>query len=237
MNKMAKLYLLSALLFLIFSNRIKAQDFLQTKYSINDIKKQRENFKNEKVRSIIVKDGYSEKIYEVNTEGKILFEKGNSDSDNPYTIIYNYDNNGNLINFTGPFAHEFYEYDKKGNVIEVSLDLYTHDFVYDGENRLIKMNSESEEGEVCPFDKINYSEFLIIEKTYPCCEGNYAMRYVYEHSDAEQLLKIINYTKNCSTGMEEINNTEEYFYSDTSKLPYKMIKESQEINFTYEYYN
>ncbi|MBK9334137.1 MAG: hypothetical protein IPM96_17445 [Ignavibacteria bacterium] len=99
------------------------------------------------------------------------------------------------------------------------------------------MNSESEEGEVCPFDKINYSEFLIIEKTYPCCEGNYAMRYAYEYSDAEQLLKIINYTKNCSTGIEELNNMEEYFYNGTSKLPYKMIKDSQEITFTYEYYN
>lgn len=214
-------------------NYLCAQDFLEVKYSINDINKQRDNFKGEKIKSVTVNTVYGEDEYIIDTEGKILNMK--EKSSNLTNVEYIYDLKGNLITVEYRLAPDELDYDINGNVIKLSGEENTRYHYFDSQNKLNNEKVESD-FESCSFDKIVYKDLLILEKTYPCCEGNYAMRYVYEYSDSEKLLKILNYTKNCSSGLEELTKTEEYFYKDNSKLPFKMIKDNQEINFTYEYY-
>lgn len=203
------------------------------KYSINDITKQRKNFKNEKIKSVTIKAPLEENEYEIDSGGKIISMKDKSSD--IVDVAYIYDAKENLITVNYRLAPVEYVYDTFGNVIKIVGEENTRYYYFDSQNKLIKEKAESD-FESCSFDNIVYKDLLTVEKIYPCREGNYAMRYVYEYSNSEQLLKILNYTKNCSTGIEELNNTEEYFYNDTSKLPFKMIKDNQVINFTYEYY-
>lgn len=227
------LFTIFIIIFIWLANNAAAQNFLEVKYSINDIKKQRDHFKNEKVKSVTVKTDYGEDVYSIDSEGKIINMK--EKSTDLTNVEYIYDLKGNLITVEYRLAPDELEYDKNGNVVKLSGEENTRYYYFDSQNKLIKEKAESD-FESCSFDNIDYKDLLIVEKIYPCCEGNYAMRYVYEYSNSEQLLKILNYTKNCSSGIEELNNTEEYFYDDNSKLPYKMIKNNQEINFAYEYY-
>jgi len=219
-----------------FTFEIKAQDFLEVKFSINDITKQKDNFKNGKIKSVSVSDKNNEKIFEIDNEGKIISES--TKGDYPVIILYKYDNN-NLIGFVS-IAHETFIYDKNGNVSSSNDDDAEYKYFYDSINRLIKQEVESNY-ESCPFEKIIYEDDLMIEKKYPCCEGNYAFRYVYEYLNSGKLHKVFQYSKNCSSGIEEIVDEEEYFYYEDSNLPYKMKswREGQnvsEINFEYEYY-
>jgi len=210
---------------------IKAQDFLEVKFSINDITKQRDNFKNEKVKSVSLKYVTSEKVYEIDNEGKIISES--TKGDYPVTILYLYDNH-NLIGFAS-IDHETFFYDKNGNISSSNNEDIEYKYFYDSQNRLIKQEIESD-FESCPFEKIIYEDDSIKEKIYPCCEGNYAFRYVYEYLKSGQLNKVFQFIKNCSSGIEETQNAEEYFYYEDSNLPYKMIKNSEETVFIYEYY-
>jgi len=231
---MDKKLVLFLLLVVLFSQKNAiSQDFLEVKYSINDIIRQRENFKNEKINFITAKTPFGESEYEIYPDGNIINMKDKTSG--VIDVSYIYDAKGNLVTVNYRLAPDELEYDKNGNVIKLSGEESTSYYYYDSQNKLINEKAESD-FESCSFDKIVYKDLLILEKTYPYCEGNYAMRYVYEYSDSEKLLKILNYTKNCSSGLEELTKTEEYFYKDNSKLPFKMIKDNQEINFTYEYY-
>lgn len=227
------LFTIFIIIFIWLVNNATAQNFLEVKYSINDIKKQRDHFKNEKVKSVTVKTDYGEDVFSIDSEGKIINMK--EKSSNLINVEYIYDLKGNLIKVEYRLAPDEFEYDINGNVIKLSGEENTRYYYYDSQNKLVKEKVESDI-ESCSFDNIVYKELLIVEKIYPCCEGNYAMIYVYEYSDSEQLLKLLSYTKNCSLGIEDLSTAEEYFYSGKSKLPYKMIKNNQEINFTYEYY-
>ena len=222
-----------------FTFEIKAQDFLEVKYSLNDINKQRENFKKEKVKSVTFTINNSEKIYKIDKDGKFISENGNSDS--PYEIIYEYSEN-NLTGFIGPFAHELFKYDIYGNVIEVSNEGFTNIFNYDDNFRRIHEEILSEEGEDCPFENIIYDGNKIIEIVgFSCCMG-FHDRTLFEYSEVGNLIKINTYTSRCDSDEEVVSAFEEYFYNTNSNLPYKMKswREGQkvsEINFEYEYYD
>ncbi|MFZ1322140.1 MAG: hypothetical protein WAT71_11350 [Ignavibacteria bacterium] len=114
---------------LIFTQHLAAQDFLQIKYSINDITKQRETFKNEKIKSVSIKDNYSEKVFEIDIEGKVISETGTGD--NSYSIIFNYNLNNNLTNFICPFAHQIFEHDNQLNVVKSLDEGYSNEFFHD----------------------------------------------------------------------------------------------------------
>jgi len=228
MNNKLLLIILSTLL---IQKSVMSQDFLEVKFSINDIIMQREDFKNEKVKSVSVSDKNNGKIFEIDNEGRIISES--TKGDYPVTIIYKYDNN-NLIGFVS-IAHETFIYDKNGNISSSNDEDSEYKYFYDSKNRIIKQEVESNY-ESCPFDKIIYKDDLMIEKIYPCCEGNYAFRYVYEYLNSGQLHKVFQFLKNCSSGVEETQNAEEYFYYEDSDLPYKMIKNSEETIFIYEYF-
>jgi len=218
---------------LIFTQHLAAQDFLQIKYSINDITKQRETIKNEKIKSVSIKDNYSEKVFEIDIEGKVISETGTGD--NSYSIIFNYDLNNNLTNFIGPFAHQIFEYDNQGNVIKSFDEGYSNEYFYDNDNLLVKMTSESPEGEISGIDKIIYAGNLVTE-TISSCEEGFIERKVYEYSNTGQLLRILTFSKHCFPEPEDLRETEEYYYKDNYNLPFKMTKGQYEINFTYEYY-
>lgn len=209
------------------------QDFLETKFSINDIKTQRENFAREKIKSVTVKTKHSEKVFDIDSEGKIISENGKGD--NPFTLTYNYQGQ-NLIGFTGPFAHSSFEYDKKGNVKILNEEQVSYKYFYDSQNRIVKQDVEAD-FETCPFDKTIYNGLFMTEKIYPCCEGNYAMRVVYEYSDKNNISKIISYSKNCTNKSEYISDIQEYFYEGDSVFPVKIMEnDTEETTLSYEYY-
>lgn len=227
------------IILVVYINHTNAQDFLEIKYSINDITRQREKFKNEKIKSVAVKTSYGENVYYIDVEGKIITIR--EKATDIINVSYSYDSKGNLVTVEYRLAPNSYEYDSKGNVIRKSGEENTYFFSYDSDNRLVKENVESNL-ESCPFEKTVYDGNLLIEKIYPCCEGFRIYRHVYEYSDSGNLLRISTYSKNCKPLVNDINNneeltqTEEYFYNDKSNLPYKMTKDSEEINFSYEYY-
>ena len=220
------------------SKPLSAQNFLKVKYSINDIKKQRENFKNEKVKYLTVQNSYGSSIYEIDSQGKILSFRDKSKSE--IDAGFNYDLKGNLVSIDYRLAPDEYEYDGNGNVMKKFGEESTENYFYDLQNKLVKEEVESE-SESYATEKLVYDELLLIEKVYPCSMGNYAFRYVYEYLNSGKLHKVFQYSKNCSSGIEEIVDEEEYFYYEDSNLPYKMKswREGQnvsEINFEYEYY-
>lgn len=232
---MIKIILLIVVTFIVQPRFLKGQDFLEVKYSINDIMTQRENFKNEKVRAVTVKNIYIEKIYKVDREGKLLSEEGKGD--NPYTKMYNYDMHNNLVNSSGTTFDEFYEYDEKGNVVKYTDGEIVYKYSYDADNRLITENGDESMIEYCAFEKIYYVGSLVKEIVYPCCEGNYSRTITYDYSQNEQLLMVISYLKNCNDGTETDRQVEQYFYKENSSLPYKMDNGDYETNFIYEYFD
>jgi len=229
-----KISILSLMVIVVFlSKPVSAQDFLEVKYSVNDIKKQRDNFMNEKVKSLTVQNSYGSSIYEIDSHGKILSFRDKSKSE--IDAGFNYDLKGNLISIDYRLASDEYEYDGSGNVIRKFGEESTENYYYDFQNKLAKEEVESD-FESYSIEKMVYDELLLIEKVYPCSKGNYAFRYVYEYLNSGQLHKVFQFLKNCSSGVEETQNAEEYFYYEDSDLPYKMIKNSEETIFIYEYF-
>ena len=78
---------------------------------------------------------------------------------------------------------------------------------------------------------------------FPCCErkkgseDNHEVYVEYNYSKDGKLIKLDYYLLSCSDNDRELFSFEEYFYKENSNFPYKMIQDSVEINFTYEYYN
>lgn len=156
---MSKYFFIYAIILLSFGCDIKAQNFLEVKYSINDIKKQRENFKNEKIKSISFKNSSREIKLELDSNGKFIEEievNGN------FYKRFNYSLD-NLISYNATAdMNTYYNFDLNGNVVREYDDVCcSNSFSYDSKNRLVSMDSESEEGEVCPFEKIIYEDLLI----------------------------------------------------------------------------
>ena len=148
---------------LIFTQHLAAQDFLQIKYSINDITKQRETFKNEKIKSVSIKDNYSEKVFEIDIEGKVISETGTGD--NSYSIIFNYDLNNNLTNFICPLAHQIFEHDNQGNVVKSFDEGYSNEFFYDRGTEINEKYSSFFEKDDLKAE-INYGETTYITITW-----------------------------------------------------------------------
>jgi len=216
--------------------KLKSQDFLEVKYSINDIKKQRENFKNEKVKSI----KFDNTIVEIDQSGKFIQQNTNGEFE--YYKTYNYTND-NLTSYNAPADMDtYFKYDSNGNVVEAADAGIIMIFYYDENNCRIREEIISEEGEDCPFENINYHGNKIIEIVgFSCCMG-FHDRTLFEYSEEGNLIKINTYISRCDSDEEVISTFEEYFYNTNSNLPYKMKswREGQnvsEINFEYEYYD
>ncbi|MBS1518023.1 MAG: hypothetical protein JSS91_08040 [Bacteroidetes bacterium] len=231
--KITILYLIVLVAF--FSKPLSAQDFLEVKYSIDEIKKQRENFKNEKVKSI----KFDNTIVEIDQSGKFIQQNTNGEFE--YYKIYNYTND-NLTSYNAPADMDtYFKYDSNGNVIEAADAGITMIFYYDENNCRIREEIISEEGEDCPFENIIYDGNKIIEIVgFSCCMG-FHDRTIFEYSEKGNIININTYTSRCDSDEEVISAFEEYFYNANSNLPYKMKswREGQdvsEINFEYEYY-
>lgn len=224
------------LLFFIFAHNCFSQDFLEVKFSINDIKLQRENFVKEKIKSVTVKDKYSERVFAIDEQGKILSETGKGD--NPYLITYSYKNE-NLTGFSGPFEHSTFEYDKNGNVKKSDSDEIIYYYYYNSQNNLIKEDATAEI-EVCPANKFKYDGNLKTIIEYPCCEGNIAQRCSFKYDSQNKLINVIWDEITCSDKKVHPVSSDEYFYNDNTVLPNKLIRlmrgETEEIFFTYENY-
>ena len=125
------LCLIVVLLFLTTSYSF-SQDFLEEKYSVNNIKKQRENFVKEKIKSVTVNNTSK---YDIDKEGKIV--KMKSEEFGHFEKIYNYSNN-NLISITAPADMDTdFKYDTNGNIVS-ALDAATSGtYFYDINNRFI----------------------------------------------------------------------------------------------------
>lgn len=213
-----------------------SQNFLEVKFSLNDINRQRENFVKEKVKSVTVKDKYSEKVYTVDTEGKIISESGKGES--PYVITYNYEN-GNLVSFNGPFEHAFFEYDSNGNVKISNSDEVIYKYYYDKQNRITKEETDAEI-ETCPANKYKYDGTLVVQINYPCCEGNIAQRCDLKYDAIKRLTSVYWDEINCSNKKESPFLSEEYYYNADSLFPFKLERltrgETEVLLFSYEYY-
>ena len=215
-----------------------SQDFLEVKYSVNDIKKQRENFVKEKIKSVTVNNTSK---YEIDKEGKIV--KMISEEFGHFEKIYNYSNN-NLISISAPADMDIeFKYDINGNIIEASDMAATGTYYYDINNRLIKTQifMEGEEGEGnCGPERISYKDNLVTEELYPCCMG-FLDRIVYEYFESSKIAKVTKYTKNCSSNMETVLGVEIYHYENDSMFPYKISSmfnnQSSERLIKYEYYD
>ena len=219
----------------VLAKQLSAQDFLEIKYSVNDIKKQRDNFKNEKVKSI----KFENTIIEIDRAGKLINQ--NTIREYEYYQRYNYTDE-NLTSYNAPADMDtYFRYDARGNVIEEADAAYTRIFYYDENDCRIREEIITEEGEVCPFENIIYDGNNIIEIVgFSCCMG-FHDRTLFEYSEKGDLKKINTYTSRCDSNEEVISAFEEYFYNANSNLPYKMKswREGQnvsEINFEYEYY-
>ena len=232
-----KISILSLMVIVVFlSKPVSAQDFLEVKYSVNDINKQRDNFKNEKVKSI----KFDNTIVEIDPSGKFIQQNTNGEFE--YYKTYNYSND-NLTSYNAPADMDtYFKYDARGNVIEEADAGYTRMFFYDENDCRIREEILSEEGEDCPFENIIYDGNKIIEIVgFSCCMGIHE-RTLFEYSEIGNLIKINTYTSRCDSDEEVISAFEEYFYNTVSHLPYKMKswREGQnvsEINFEYEYYD
>ena len=94
----------------VLAKQLSAQDFLEIKYSVNDIKKQRDNFKNEKVKSV----KFDNTIIEIDRAGKLI--NLNTIREYEYYQRYNYTDE-NLTSYNAPADMDtYFRYDARGNV-------------------------------------------------------------------------------------------------------------------------
>lgn len=236
-----KIIILAVWFLLLHLNGAYSQDFLETKYSINDINLQREKFRSQKIKAVII---YGSR-YNIDQDGKIT--ECVSEEDNQYYLKYSYKKN-NLISKTSSGGNETFKYDANGNVIYSFNGANSSTYFYDSNNKLLKVitEMESEEGEgTCGPDNVKYNGYHIIEEVYPCCMG-FNERTTYEYSENNTLLKKTHYENNCDVENEIVRNSEDYFYSRNSIFPSKIIttwwndgSQKYEVNDTiisYEYY-
>lgn len=242
---MKKILLL--LFFNVYVLNCFSQDFLEVKFSINDIKLQRDNFVKEKIKSVTVKDIYSEEMYLIDVDGKIISKTYKGEY--PHTVRYNY-HNDNLVGYSN-IDYNIYQYDRNGNIqsdydeggpVEGGWEEGDKfEYFYDAENRLERKKDKTDLGN-CVFEKINYVGILMREIIFPCCGSNDAKRTVYDYSNNDCLTTITEYSKNCSSNLQKevVYSTEQYFYEGNSKLPIKIIYKSEngtkETVLSYEYY-
>ena len=233
MNNKLLLIILSTLL---IQKSVMSQDFLEVKYSINDITTQRNNFRQEKIKAVIMKIDLDEIIYKIDEDGKIL--KKVKYSDPLMEVIYNYENLNLVTTYSPATGERNFKYDLNGNVTN-SIDASTSKtHFFDSKNRLLRFESEmeSEEGEgTVGADTINYTENLVIEEIFPVSIGFYD-RTTYEYSESNQLISKKIFSRHSTSDKEDLISNEKYLYIDNSILPFKMIIDNQEIIFVYEYH-
>ena len=220
-------------------------EFLEMKYSKNDIKRQRENFKKEKIKSVSFKKDSILYGYTFDTKGRF---KRESMDDSGWE--YKYEGDKLKTRYGSMEIDLDFSYDERGNIIEVCLcDAGSYSFYYfDSENKLIKTYHKYFDGikwttSKCYSSKIKYKNNRISSIMFLCCErkkgseDNYEMYVKYNYSKDGKLIKCNYYLLSCSDNERELFSFQEYFYKENSNFPYMMIQDSVEINFTYDYYN
>lgn len=223
-----------------------AQDYFEPKYSINEIKAQQSNFKNNKIKKIIVTDDeeYFSREYSVNNEGQITkvvhsYLRGVDKKPSIQNYSYNGSNLASIIDKNSSDNSYYFSYDSKGNIIKQNSSLSEINYYYDSENRLLKTEVIKSEYESCSIKNIIYEGNKIIEIISECCEGNISSitRFQYDNG---RLNSIERFGMNCSSGVENIYDKELYVYESDKTLPMKIVKEqegySSYLLINYEYY-
>ncbi|MBK9334140.1 MAG: hypothetical protein IPM96_17460 [Ignavibacteria bacterium] len=174
-------------------------EFLEMKYSKNDIKRQRENFKKGKIKSVSFKKDSILYKYTFDTKGRFLRE-----SEDDCGWEYKYDGDKVKTRYGCAEIDLDFSYDEKGNIIEVCLcdgGFYSF-YNFDSENRLIKTYHKHFDGikwttsNKCHSSKIKYKNNRISSILFACCErkngseDNYEVYVKYNYSEDDKLIKL-----------------------------------------------
>lgn len=230
------------LLLFIFLTGIPEVNYSQ---SHKDIEKERELFKNNKVKSRISLN--QDEIIEYDSEGRINTLTTIND-DNKVQWKYYYDKLGKLIKKVNLNQHTstIYKYDSKENIIEErNQEEYTI-YKYDDNNNIIEsiINYEDEEGGIITVN-YKYEQDLIVEKKSSCDMGfEYIESFTYD-SNGNLISKTLSEQHCDMNDLVLIESTSYDYYENgllskiitTQYFPNAPISSSNyEINYTYEFY-
>lgn len=217
----------------------------EIKYSKKDIDKQRELFKNAKVKFAIIGEGEAEKI-SFDKDGKILIRESFSTDSEEYEFFkdtYFYNKMGQMIKVnceSGDGDEYNLTYDDNGNVKKFTY-MYrsTENYQYDVNNNVSQIDFESVTRSVCPSIILKYDESnRLIERNEPCCDGS-IKNTTYSYDENGNVDEIISNYSDCNLKSKSFRKTK--FSYNTHGLPTRVVYNSSDgstkiENIKYEYY-
>lgn len=233
------------IVYIVFLNTLFAQDFLEVKFSINDIQHQRNLFSENKIKKIIANNNYSQDEFSVSEEGKII-SKNYIYENLPHIYTYFYEGS-NLIeikDLQNSKITDNYLYDIKRNVEKSMWSGVVNSYSYDGNNNLLNV-LVVESVDACDYPMVGdtktmyYKDGKLTEIRWNCYEDTYSMsRFIYDGDG--RISKILQISAKCSNNSESVSSTSQYTYTGKMQLPDQILNEYPEgndaINFKYEYY-
>lgn len=245
-NYHLKVFTICTFVFLLyFTNGYSQVYHFGIKYSKKDVDKQRELFKNAKVKLAIIGEGEAEKI-SFDKDGKILIRESFSTDNEEYEFFkesYFYNQNSQLIKVnceSGDGDEYNLEYEDNGNVKKFTY-MYrpTEIYQYDVNNNVSQIDFESTTRSVCPSIVLKYDDNnRLIERIEPCCDGS-LKNSTYTYDESGNVVEVISNYSDCNLKNKSFQKRK--FSYNSQGLPISVEYNSSDgstriENIAYEYY-